>query len=110
MAKDLLARRDQKAWQAIEQNQRDGRRRFGREGAPPLEFGGEAAGRTGSRQPNPWAGCRHTAHSSPRGCQARSRADGDMAGLHHAASRRSAPNTRERMALRLKLKVISAEA
>jgi hypothetical protein len=97
MAKDLLARRDQKPWQAIEQNQRDGRRRFER---------------TGSRQPNPWAGCRHTAHSSPRGCQPRSRAvpESDMAGLHHAASRRSAPNTRERMALRLKLKVISAEA
>ncbi|WP_255360605.1 hypothetical protein [Magnetospirillum sp. XM-1] len=41
MAGDLRANRDQKPWQALEQNQTDGRGRFDR---------------TGSRQPKPWAG------------------------------------------------------
>jgi hypothetical protein len=69
-ANDLLAKRDQKAWQAIEQNHTKGRVRFER---------------TGSNQPKPRLGCRQTAHSVPRGCQHRS-LDGVEEGIgDHAA-------------------------
>src|SRR3954470_20134466 len=88
----------------MEQNQTDGRGLLVRQGQD---------------QPKPCAGCRQTAHSAWRGCQSRKRlaAHGDAEvcklRLPHAATSTaasSAPNTRERMADRLNLKVSSAEA
>ena len=79
MAGDLPARRDQSPWQAMEQNQCDV---------------SDAFDRTGSNQPRPRAGRRHTAHSTPHGCQRRLPA-GATKGQHRhqAALPSSAPNT-----------------
>ena len=81
MAGDLLARCDQSPWQATPQNQCDV---------------SEAFDRTGSNQPKPCAGRRHTAHSWPRECQRRSRFEAGAAKgqrRHQAALPSSAPNT-----------------
>jgi hypothetical protein len=102
MADDLRAKRHQKPWQSIEQNHTEGRGRFERRG---------------SNQPKPWAGRRQTAQSTPRGCQSRRRSLTGMGWIptHHAAlpicsADSAAPKTSERMAARLKEKVMSAEA
>jgi hypothetical protein len=100
MAKRSRAKRVQKDWQGIEQNQTEGRRRFDR---------------TGSNQPNPRVGCRQTAQSVPRGCQSRRRSSAVMGvedSMGHAALRSglAALSISSRMARLLKPKVISAEA
>src|SRR5690606_14808378 len=102
------------------QNQTEGRGCPGRVRAQFDDLGGEAAGRTGSNQPKPWAGRRQTAQSIPRGCQSRRRSSAVMGvgqAMAHAAlpmaasgAASAAPKTRERMAARLKEKVMSAEA
>ena len=100
MATRSRAKRVQKSWQDIEQNQTDGRGRFDR---------------TGSNQPKPLLGCRQTAQSVPSGCQSRRRSSaviGVMEAMGHAALRSglAALSISWRMARLLKLKVINAEA
>ena len=102
----------------MEQNHTEGRGRLGRKGARFDDFGAEAAGRCGSDQPKPRAGCRHTAQSAKRGCQEVNRAvaevgDGDMKLLHHAATANRAPLAsliRARIAVRLNFRLNMAEA
>ena len=100
MAKRSRAKRVQKDWQGIEQNQTEGRGRFDR---------------CGSNQPKPRVGCRQTAQSVPRGCHSRRRSSAVMGvdvDMGHAALRSglAALSISWRMARLLKPKVISAEA
>jgi hypothetical protein len=90
MVKRSRAKRVQKDWQGIEQNQTEGRGRPVRVRARFDDFGGKAAGRTGSNQPKPRVGCRQTAQSVPRGCQSRCRSSAVMGvelDIGHAALR-----------------------
>ena len=82
MAKDLRAKRDQKAWQAIEQNHTEGRGRFER---------------AGLNQPKPRVGRRQTAQSVPRGCQHRSLEEIEE-GIGHAALLVACSSTAARIA------------
>ena len=100
MPADLRAKRAQKPWQDMEQNQRDDEGDFERRGGD---------------QPNPCAGRRQTAQSSPRGCHKRSRmaADGKQDMARHAATGMAevlASRINRRMAALLNWKLGNAEA
>ena len=102
MPADLRAKRDQKPWQDMEQNQR-----------------GEECGldRGGGDQPKPSAGRRQTAQSTQRGCHIRCRSAAvtgfDIVLCRHAARLPTsawASWTSALIACLLNWKVISAEA